>query len=338
MADAHWTSTYVDGAKVSKAAVRNGFRDHVPWFGTLTELRAAQLSGCRSAVVNLGSSAVLFMLDAADTTTADNGSSVIVSANGGRYKNQSRELLTANRTYYVATTGSDSNTGLSAGAPFLTLAKAWATCLKLDMNGYNVTVSLAAGTYTAGLSATGRLVGGKVTFSGAGATTVIQVSGGNACFYAALGAEFTVSNLKMTSGSGSLIYADVDGVITLGSGLDFGATTGPQIRTTPGGKIRNTYGASYTISGDGSHHFFNDGGLMSISGLTVNASGSRAFTQFAYSVSAGQLTAYAFAFTGTFTGQRYLVGTNGIVNSYGGGANYFPGSTAGNAVSGGQYV
>ena len=61
-----------------------------------------------------------------------------------------RELLTANRTYYVRTDGSDGNTGLAntSGGAFLTIQKAIDTAAALDLSVYNVTIQLADGTYT----------------------------------------------------------------------------------------------------------------------------------------------------------------------------------------------
>lgn len=62
-----------------------------------------------------------------------------------------REILQADRTYYVATTGNDSNNGLTNGTPWLTIQKAidW-IALKLDVNNFRATVQLADGTYTTG--------------------------------------------------------------------------------------------------------------------------------------------------------------------------------------------
>jgi len=60
-----------------------------------------------------------------------------------------REILTADRTYYVATTGNDGNSGLTVGSPFLTLQKAIDVIAgDLDIRGYNLTIQLADGTYT----------------------------------------------------------------------------------------------------------------------------------------------------------------------------------------------
>ena len=42
--------------------------------------------------------------------------------------------------------------------------------------------------------------------------------------------------------------------------------------------------------------------------------------------------------SGSVTGIRYQVFLNGAVYSHGGGANYFPGTVAGTASSGGQYI
>lgn len=60
-----------------------------------------------------------------------------------------RDTLSANRTYYVRTDGSDSNDGLtdSSGGAFLTADKANTVVATLDKNGYNVTVQFGAGTW-----------------------------------------------------------------------------------------------------------------------------------------------------------------------------------------------
>src|SRR6185369_10064333 len=78
-----------------------------------------------------------------DTTSA--GWRIIGSGIGARTQ------LLANRTYFVSTTGSNSNDGLAAGRPFLTLQKALDTITPLDLNGFSVTIQLADGTYTDGV-------------------------------------------------------------------------------------------------------------------------------------------------------------------------------------------
>ena len=61
-----------------------------------------------------------------------------------------REALTANRTYYVRTDGSNSNDGLtnSSGGAFLTIQKAIDTAATLDLNGHTITVQVGDGTYS----------------------------------------------------------------------------------------------------------------------------------------------------------------------------------------------
>jgi hypothetical protein len=84
-----------------------------------------------------------------------------------------RERLTANRTYYVRTDGSDSNNGLtdSAGGAFLTIQKAIDTVASIDLGPFNVTIQVRAGTYTSGATVTGPWLGsGTVTLLGDTAT------------------------------------------------------------------------------------------------------------------------------------------------------------------------
>jgi hypothetical protein len=42
--------------------------------------------------------------------------------------------------------------------------------------------------------------------------------------------------------------------------------------------------------------------------------------------------------SGAFAGPRYSVYSNGVINTYGGGANFFPGNAAGTSATGGQYL
>jgi hypothetical protein len=58
-----------------------------------------------------------------------------------------REVLTANRTYYVSTTGSDTtNNGLSTGSLFATLQKAWNVATTLDLARFSVTIQMVSWT------------------------------------------------------------------------------------------------------------------------------------------------------------------------------------------------
>src|SRR5688572_14985126 len=77
-----------------------------------------------------------------------------------------RELITANRTYYVRTDGSNSNDGLTntSGGAFLTIAKAIEVIATLDLSVFNVTIQLGnAGTY-AGATTSAPWVGGSGSF------------------------------------------------------------------------------------------------------------------------------------------------------------------------------
>ena len=61
-------------------------------------------------------------------------------------------MLTADRTYYVRTDGSNSNTGLAntSGGAFLTVQKAVdAVESRLDIAGLTVTIQIGDGTYAA---------------------------------------------------------------------------------------------------------------------------------------------------------------------------------------------
>lgn len=84
MAASWFVQTWVDGADVVKSVLRGGFRDFVPLFCTVAELRTITTSGLRCAIIG-GS---IFKYDSADTTTADDGATVIVSADGARFKIQ----------------------------------------------------------------------------------------------------------------------------------------------------------------------------------------------------------------------------------------------------------
>jgi hypothetical protein len=90
---------------------------------------------------------------------------------------QPREQLTAARTYYVRTDGSDSNTGLAdtAGGAFLTVQKAFDTVAGLDLGLYNCGVTVGAGTFDGGCLLGSIPSGGgslNVTMQGPASTTL----------------------------------------------------------------------------------------------------------------------------------------------------------------------
>jgi len=263
---------------------------------------------------------------------------ILPPANGG----VTRTTLTANTTFYVSTTGSDSNNGLSSGTPWATLQHAYNTIqTTYDLAGFVATIQLANGTYTANLNANGPLVGAQgasslvINGNSATPTNVIISVSGNFCIGAASGAQLTVQNLEVSGIYGLL--AQLDGLIIFNN-LVFGACTTAHMNAANGGVIEA--GGNYTISGNAAVHWLAaQSGEILVAGATVTLSGTPAFSSaFASANGLGDIVCPAITFSGSATGQRYIVASNAVVNTNGAGASYLPGNAAGSPSTGGQYI
>lgn len=247
-----------------------------------------------------------------------------------------REKLTANRTYYVRTDGSDSNTGLvnSSGGAFLTIQKAIDTVAALDISIYNVTISVGAGTYTAGVTVNGPWVGtGTVSLVGDTTTpsnVIISTTGSN-CVLALQGGKLTIGGFKfVTTTSGSHINA-AGGVINVTGKVEFGASAAQQIISASYGLVNIS--ANYTISGGGTIHWYVESyGQIFAVVLTITLSGSPVFsTAFAHAATSPSLVdcrANTYSGSAGATTPRYTVGAGGVINTGTGSTTALPGTGA----------
>ena len=254
-----------------------------------------------------------------------------------------RERLTADRTYYVRTDGSDINTGLvdSSGGAFLTLQKA-ADVIKntLDLSGFTVTVQVADGTYTAGVTLPEYAGSGLVAYLGNTTTpgNVIVSTTGASCFYATAAKKYTVSGFKVqTATSGSGLEAITNSVLDF-SFMNFGVCAGSHIRSASGALI--TAVSNYAVTGGALFHAeFVEGGFIGISGRTLTITGTPAFAAgFCYGRNVSGLVINACTFSGSATGPRYNL--NNLSSCYVGGAStsYLPGDSAGSIAGSAVYA
>jgi hypothetical protein len=258
-----------------------------------------------------------------------------------------REVLTAARTYYVRTDGSDSNTGLAdtAGGAFLTIQKAVDTVAALDISIYDVTIQVRSGTFTGAIAIDGPWIGsGDVALVGDTTTpgnVIISVAGN--CITVEAYAHVSVRGFKLTSSAGDqgLIYCKDNATVNIDGKMEFGAANTFHLYCFTGGNINIT--ADYTINGNAVGGFAADrGASINFSGtITATMSGTPAFSGAAHMRVAGTSVIEGLAgvtFSGAATGTRYDAQTNGVINTAGGGANYIPGNAAGSTATGGQYV
>ncbi len=255
-----------------------------------------------------------------------------------------REVLPANRTYYVRTDGSNSNNGLSntSGGAFLTLLKAADAIATLDFNGFTVTVQIGDGTYTGtcvvpvtvGQSATSKLVfKGNTTMPG---NVVISVTGGD-CFSSVAGARALIQDMELrTTTSGSGINAGGVGSELQWSNIRFGACAANQV-LAQGGALATCVG-NYSIVGNAVQHLNSDRGLIEIGSKTVTLTGTPAFSVAFVNASQGHVRAFLNTYTGSATGSRYRAVLNGTINTFGAGATALPGDAVGTTATGGQYA
>lgn len=247
-----------------------------------------------------------------------------------------REVLTANRTYYVRTDGNDSNTGLvnNSGGAFLTIQRAVDATMAIDISIYNVTIQVAAGTYAGTVYVTGPWVGsGTVTIVGDTTTPtncVWNSSVSDMCLRAISGARVAVGGFHFSANAGAVIalYSSTGGVLTMNGQCNFGACSAAHIYPQDGGFVYVS--ANYTISGNALYHMVAEANcFIRCQYVTVTASGSRAFSSAYAGAGGGYVISNGNTFTGTFTGPRYQITAGGAINTFGSGATYFPGNSGG---------
>ena len=256
----------------------------------------------------------------------------------------SRAKLTANRTYYVRTDGSDSNSGLlnTAGGAFLTIQKAIDVASQLDMGGFDVTIQIANGTWTQALTLKSHAGEGKIILLGdEGTLTNVTISTTSAsCITATeISGRYAIRGLRLqTTTSGSGIIATGNRVDIEFQNCNFGAIVDHGISASNGAAIKAT--GHYTISGGGATHWnILIGATLAVQGRTITITGTPAFsTAFCAAARGAICTVNGNTFSGSATGVRYDAITNAVIFTSGGGATYLPGGTSGTTATGGQYV
>jgi hypothetical protein len=264
-------------------------------------------------------------------------------------------LLSVPTDYYVnAATGNDTNDGRSAtvGAghvgPFATLQRAAKAAGQWILNGVDITVHVADGSY-ASLNAPRMSGAGNVNWVGNPSNpAAVTVTGTGAHAIQAQGSAHTFNGFKVqTTGTGSGLAAVTNSNI-VAQNIEYGACAGAQnlaVYTSTirlGGAIKITGGSPGYVGNAGSFAYGNNGGtiecITSINPNTLTVVGNPAYgAAFAYSYGLSNLTLSFGSITGTATGQKYFATVMGVINVLGGGASYLPGSVAGGVNAGGFY-
>ncbi|MGX1163739.1 hypothetical protein AB7M16_000005 [Bradyrhizobium sp. USDA 372] len=253
-----------------------------------------------------------------------------------------RTLLTANRTYYVATTGSDSNDGLTAATPFLTIQKALNVVYgTLDLGGQTVTIQLADGSYTqaAAIVINGAQVGaGTIRLIGNTSTpanVIVTCSNDNALIFNGPGA-ITIDGMEVRATSGYGLKAAQGWTMTLGAAMRYGAVTYGQIYASTGARV--TVNSPTIVGSAGTFVRADYGGFAFLAGVPITLVGTPAFSNaFVAADAYGFVDIFSNTFTGTATGKRYTASHGGAINTNGGGVNYLPGNVAGDSATGAYY-
>ncbi len=266
---------------------------------------------------------------------------IVALINGGSTGGGGKTVLTAALDVYVATTGSNTTGTGSSSSPWQTIQYAIDYVkANYDRNGYATNIHLADGTYTGNVSLTNdtcvnvpfNIIGNSTT----PANVIVTATTGDTIYCSAGKLVLSYFELRSTAGSG--LAADVCGEIDVQTGMRLGACAQYHMNSGNGGLVKCL--GNYSIVGSAANHYlcWNTGKLQS-AGITVTITGTPAFASgFVQVVGAGFLGSWGNTWSGSATGSRYGVDSNGTIMTYGSGASYFPGSSSGTAGASGVYV
>jgi hypothetical protein len=259
-----------------------------------------------------------------------------------------RELLTANRTYYVRTDGNDSNTGLvnSSGGAWLTIQHGVDVITSaLDIGaGVVITLSVQSGTYAEGVSVRPWVGPGVVLVQGDTTTpsnVIVQPPSDTPCFQitGSFPGVFRLGGFQLdpsgTDGFNIGIYvAGAAGVIEVTGKMVYAATGANGAHIYLQDNISFYIYADYEITGGAANHVAATSGAIFFSFVTVTVTGTPAFSDaFVLAETEGVQFQGNTAFSGSATGKRFIARYEGILNTAGGGASFFPGDVAGDGTN-----
>lgn len=248
--------------------------------------------------------------------------------------NEVREILTADRTYYVRTDGDDGNIGTAntPGDAFRTIQHAINVAYTLDGRTFNITIQVAPGTYSEQVVLNGPfLTSGTFTLRGDGvtpSTTVINAGAGTG-IHIFNGCSATIFGFKLIGGAG--IIAQSNCILLINARMEYGACTYYHFFVGDGANV--TIFSSYTISGSAQFHLVEQtrSGFTLSSLATVTLTGTPAFISFVdiSFQSMCSLNGGSSAFQGAATGKRYKVAGLSLLALAGTAAESLPGNAAG---------
>jgi len=251
-----------------------------------------------------------------------------------------REVLTANRTLYVRTDGSDGNDGSAndAAHAFLTPGAAYSAALKLDLNGFTVTLQLADGAYASGIAAASPPVGGNIVVSGNPTTpTSVAISASSPIAMSAQGV-LTVQNMRLNGSFAGITVNHPGALLKFGAGISFGGSPSSAHILVQAGKVA-AGSNNFTIASGGLRWLSVSAGNFEAFNSTITFSGTPAWTsEGIFFDVAGVVSLFNVAMSGAATGKRYSGSMNAVLQSFGAGSasTYFPGNANGTVATGAQ--
>lgn len=244
--------------------------------------------------------------------------------------------LTSNLDIYVATTGNDTNDGLSSSTPFQTIQMAVsAVQSRYALCGHTVTINVADGIYKENIKVS-FLTGGILKFSGS-TNAVLQCSTG---LLFNINHGSCVHILGFTIGGGGTpegIYVLDWATCVLAGGHIFSNITGFHAAAVRSSSI--ILSGNYTINGGARNHLgAYDNSSIIFQNITTTLVGTPNLITFIDAGRNGSVQASgAFTYSGGATGIRYNAYAGGNIWTNGKGANFFPGTINGSTASGGVY-
>lgn len=256
-----------------------------------------------------------------------------------------REVLTANRIYFVAASGgSDGNDGLTTGTALATLQEAIYRTEKIDAAGYTVKIKLLAGTHVMGNVVFDTRVLGAAQITIEGDTTtpsnVIIENAGYHLFIMLNGVAVYFTGLTLQRngalGTGSFFQVTAGCRLTYNK-LRFGEAGRYHFEVIGGAAVGDNNASVEVFGGAVAHAFVGTLGSFLTTNETVTLTGTPVFTNaYYYCVQNSIYAAWNPTWVGTISGKEYTLDTGAILGR--GAAGAVPGSTTGTTANGGIVV